>query len=569
MDDALTLAGAGFTYRDAEAPALSEVDLRVRPGEMLAVLGPQGSGTSTLCRLAAGLLDEHGTVTGLISGPHPPGSAASDDHSRDDLGPSDDHLVPRNRNWSGAGGRAAGVVMLGDDPEAQQTGMTSFVRDEVRLPNRFQGLDAETSAQYADDALASLGVTHLRDRRLDSLSGGERQLVALAGLMTLRPTLLVLDQPGLSLDAAARQHLLHALRTYCSGGGAVLLAGHQHDELSAACGRVAFLQDGQVTEETGSGPERSSPAESGPGQLGPAPETLAEHGIWNTLPTGSGPRQMCQNYGKAPASEGHSRSSDTLTVLSCDALTVQDSDALTVQGLRVERGGSVILDDAGLRLGHGEIVTLLGANGSGKSTLLRALAGLLEKDAHVTGSIRAGNVSLEDLPAHHRAGIVAWVGQDPGAQLSASTVRAELEQSVPLPRHRRRDRDRMRAERAGVVAEILERTGLAGVAQEHPYDLSPARRKDLVIATALLLRPRVLLLDEPTLGRDRAGMEQLTALLRSVADEGGTALVTTHDHAWAGAVSHRRLHLEQGSLTEHHIAHHRVAGTPPHEERTT
>lgn len=546
MDDALKLAGAGFRYRNAEAPALSDVDLRVRPGEMLAVLGPQDSGTSTLCRLAAGLLDEHGTVTGLVSGPHPRSSAASDDHSRDDFGPSDGHLVPRNRNWRGVGNREAGVVMLGDDPEAQQTGMTSFVRDEVRLPGRFLGLDAETSAQHADDALTSLGVMHLRDRRLDSLSGGERQLVALAGLMTLRPTLLVLDQPALSLDAGARQHLLHALRTYCEDGGAVLLAGHQHDELSAACGRMVFLQDGQVAEETTSGPPQ---------------ETVAERGIWSALPAGSDPRQMCQNSGKAPASEDPPDSPDALTVLS--------SDALTVQGLHVERGGSVILDDAGLRLGQGEIVTLLGANGSGKSTLLRALAGLLEKDARVTGSIRAEDAALEDLPAHRRAGTVAWVGQDPGAQLSASTVRTELERSVPLPKHRRRDRARVKAERAGVVAELLERTGLAGVAEEHPYDLSPARRKDLVIATALLLRPRVLLLDEPTLGRDRAGMEQLTDLLRGFADDGGTALVTTHDHAWVDAVSHRRLHLEQGSLTEHHTADHHLADTPRPDERTT
>lgn len=535
----LELAGAGFHHRGAESAALSGVDLQILPGQMVTVLGPQGSGISTLCRLAAGLLEDRGRMSGT-------------------------------RRASTAG---AGLVMLGDDPEAQQTGMTSYVRDELRLPGRFLTTDSVTgsiartwsadqarraSDAAAEAALAALGGKHLLDRRLDSLSGGERQIVALAGLLGLRPELLVLDQPGLSLDTQARGLLLQGLRQYCRDGGAVLIAGHQEDELSAACERRVFLREGRLVE------------------AGEDEESLQDHGVWCSLPSQSQSESechlppMCSVPQKDPEAVPSSRD---LSTSGSGETGGAAPPLLSAEGLSVSRGSTSILKDLRLELAPAEILALEGPNGSGKSTLLRALAGLLDQEAQATGSIRArpvraesdragqdragqdrtgqpqiwqtdgSDLTLDDLPAHRRAGTLAWVGQDPSAQLSASTVRAELERSVPLPRHRRRDRAAVRSARAGVVAELLERTGLTEAAESHPYDLSPARQKDLVIATALLLRPQVLLLDEPTLGRDQAGMERLSRLLHKLAEAGAAVLTTTHDQAWAEQIAHRRLRL--------------------------
>lgn len=541
----LELTGAGFHHRGARSAALVGVDLRIAPGEMVAVLGPQGSGTSTLSRLAAGLLEDRGRVSGTRT--------------------------------AAAG---SGVVMLGDDPEAQQTGMTSYVRDELRLPGRLRGRESHSEPgagtgacdHAAEAALADLGGAHLLDRRLDSLSGGERQIVALAGLLGLRPALLVLDQPGLSLDAAARTRLLHGLRQYCAEGGAVLIAGHQEDELSAACERRAFLREGQLVELPAG---EASSADDG---------TLEEFGVWSSLPGQTQAQPMSSSPGQARDAGLGSRGSDASEVAesagpagsagSAEAAGQTAPSAvdavrpvLTVEELSVSRGGTPTLEDFRLSLAPAEIVTLEGANGSGKSTLLRALAGLLGRDADVSGRICSAELALDELPAHRRAGTLAWVGQDPSAQLSASTVRAELERSVPLPRHRRRDRAAVRAARDGVVTELLHRTGLSEAAQSHPYDLSPARQKDLVIATALLLRPQVLLLDEPTLGRDHPGMQRLTGLLRDVAAAGAAVLTTTHDLAWAEQVAQRRVRLDS---THDHSSTHRprtTAETDPPEPK--
>ena len=461
---------AGFHYSDEPASALNDIDLVLRPGEMLAVLGSQSAGTSTLCRLAAGLLADRGAASGTVA---LSGSAA----------------------------------MLGDDPEAQLTGMTSFVDDEVRLPVRLSGT---TRPVDVGAALEAFGMARLSGRRLDALSGGERQLVALASLMTLDPAVLVLDQPALSLDPNARLLLRQALARYCARGGAVLLAGHQYDELAAAADRVDFLRAGRLA--------------SGAAPVDVDDAMLISHGVWNALGADEpAPARMSK---PAPVTVSEPASART---------------ALRVHDLRVERGGAPVLDGVGLDVAAGEVLAVVGANGAGKSTLLRAVAGLLERSVRVTGLLSvesAGTVhELGDAPASQRAGFVGWVGQDPGAQLSAATVRAELERAAPLPRHRRRDRTRLRAERAERSATLLARVGLASQAAEHPYDLTPDQRKDLVIASALLLEPGVLLLDEPTLGRDLAGMRRLERIITDVTAGGGAVVLTTHDLRWATRVA--------------------------------
>lgn len=486
----LRLDAVSFRYTDAGEPALKNVDLQVPAGAMVAVLGPQGSGTSTLCRLLAGLLDEHGTFSGHIQAAE--GSPPHD----------------------------SGVLMIGEDPEAQLTGMASLAADEIRLPGRLHGLQTDLIAERAEQAMAALDIGPLAERRVETLSGGERQLTALAGLLTLRDgSLLVLDQPTLSLDAAARTRLLAALQRHCARGGSVLVTGHQHDDVTAACQRIHLLEDGQLSEGR---TDRLST------------EQLAAHGIWDARPPET-----------APASAQHGSDSSPCRPAPSEA------KALEVRGLSVRRDTRSILSGLNLRLAQGEAAVVLGPNGSGKSTLFTALSGLLEKKpgTEISGRIIAADgTDLTALPAHRRAGCIAWVGQDPGAQISASTVQKELEQALPLPRGRSA-RSRGQQQRAGQIADVLRRTGLAEQAREHPYDLSPAQRKDLVIASALLLEPVVLLLDEPTLGRDATSMAQLNTLIGQLTAEGTAVLIATHDHRWARSIASTVYCVENGGLS--------------------
>ena len=494
----LSLRGVGFTYRRKTAAALTDIDLEIEPGSLHAVLGPLESGTSTLARLVVGLLSDRGEMTG--------------------------HLEVHGT-----------AVMLGDDPEAQLSGMTSRVADEVQLPRRLDGADSATARTGAEAALRSLGIEDLWSRRLDTLSGGQRQLVALASLLTLGPELLVLDQPSLSLDPAARTRLADALRDYRERGGAVLITGHQSDELTAVCDELSLLDRGRllrVSEQeqswTPAGTQRAASTAA-------LTEALTAGGVWATAYT-----------------ETTELASDSDTTPEAENLRTDVPPLLVVDRLRVVRGESAVLDSIDLKLRRGESVTIMGPNGAGKSTLLRGLLGLLEPTAECTGTITVGHLGadlrIDGLPSHERAAHLGWVGQDPGIQLSARTVAAELTTVVPLPTHRRRDRESVRAKRQAQVDEAMAAVELTGLAEVHPFDLDIARRKDLVAATALLSGATILLLDEPTLGRDQRAIDRLNLFIADLLHRGGVVLSTTHDRRWAYENAHRVLHLQKGRL---------------------
>nr|WP_280712937.1 ATP-binding cassette domain-containing protein [Brevibacterium marinum] len=478
----LELDRAGFTYRGASFAALTEIDLSLAPGQMHAILGASQAGTSTLGRLITGLLDESGTSAGTV---HVAGTA----------------------------------VMLGDDPEAQLSGMTSRVGDEVQLPGRLHGHESRLAEHRARKALASLGIAELWDRRLETLSGGQRQLVALSGLLSLRPSLLILDQPSLSLDPDTRRLVATVLLEFCSTGGSVLTTGHQFDEVAAASHRLSILASGRLHPR---GTDVSS-------------TDWQRHGIWDTRP-----REPF-----APAST--ETNSPTIAVPSPTT-----PSALAVRDLTVSRGSITVIDGIDLDVGAGELVTIMGSNGAGKSTLLRSLVGLLDTRTQTPNTITVddcgGRLDLGGTPAHRRAPHLGWVGQDPGSQLFAATVREELTRAAPLPQHRRRDRAKVRAQRQEAVASAMVETGLSAVSETHPYDLSIDRRKDLVLASALIPGPQIIVLDEPTLGRDHTAIRRLNMFIDGFLGRGGAILTTTHDWRWATEKSDRILRLCGGRL---------------------
>ncbi|MCU4297130.1 ATP-binding cassette domain-containing protein [Brevibacterium permense] len=462
----VAITDAWFTYRGEDTAALSGITLDVVSGTMTAVLGPLRSGTSTLCRLLAGQLVSRGALTGTI-----------------------------DRNGT--------VALLGEDPEAQLSGMTSHVGDETQLACRLHGHDPADALRRARNLLEVLGIGDLWNRRLDSLSGGQRQLVAVARILAPGPDLLVLDQPAQSLDPQMRVRLATVLQEFCDRGGAVLITGHQTDELTRICEEVRFLDAGRLQTATPRG---------------------RAVGIWDSRPNDDA----------------------TLSTMP----KPQADPLLTVRDLTVDRGSSRILDDLDFDLRPGELTSVTGANGAGKSTLLRALLGLLDRTASVTGTItvsRLGEmIRLDTLPAHSRSAHLGWVGQDPGLQLSAATVARELLHAAPLPPHRRRDRAKVRDQRRADVDTVLAEAHLTEVADDHPFDLDLPRRKDIVIASALMTEATVLLLDEPTIGRDLAAMTRLNAIIESFLNRGGAVLATTHDQRWANEFAHRRLRLIDG-----------------------
>ena len=357
-----------FSYGESSRRALDGIDLEARAGEVLVLEGPSGGGKSTLLRALAGLVpDFHG---GAVSG-------AVEVMGQDAL------ATPP----AGLGG-AVGMVF--QDPEAQA--VLGTVERDVAFGPQNAGLPADEIARRVDRALDDAGAAHLRGRRIDELSSGERQRVAIAGVLAREPRLLLLDEPTSQLDSAAAAALAATLRRLADRGTAVVVAEHRAERVRPIADRVLAVCCGQVG--------------------APAPEEPAPQAV-----------PPCQAVGPP---------------------------ALRMERVLAGHDGRLVLRDASLALVPGRVTALVGPNGSGKSTLLRTLAGLHCADA---GRVMLGDDDVSALPPEARFPRLGMVPQDPGRHLLTESVADEI--AVALRAMGVGDDERSaRVERAAVALEL-------------------------------------------------------------------------------------------------------------------
>ncbi|HET9186042.1 MAG TPA: ABC transporter ATP-binding protein [Solirubrobacterales bacterium] len=219
----LLLAGCGYRYAGASAASLRNVDLEIAPGEVVGVVGANGAGKSTLCLVASGLAPA--TIGGHLEG----------------VVRIDDLETARARPHE----LAQRVGILFQNPVTQLSGMSPTVWEEIAFGPRNLGLPLDEVIRRVEEAAATFGIEAILRRDPERLSGGQAQLVALAGVLALQPRYLILDEPTSQLDPQGTSLVGEALRTIARGGTTgVLLAEHKTDLLDAICGRVLLLRDG-------------------------------------------------------------------------------------------------------------------------------------------------------------------------------------------------------------------------------------------------------------------------------------------------------------------------------------
>ncbi|SNT39953.1 energy-coupling factor transport system ATP-binding protein [Asanoa hainanensis] len=463
---AVELRGFGWRHAGRKAWAVRGVDLSIERGERVLLLGPSGAGKSTLLAALAGLL-------------------ADDSGEREGTAEIDglDTRKARER---------VGIVF--QDPATQL--VMSRVGDDVAFGLENRGVPRAELWPRVADALDAVGLTHPLDRPTHALSGGEQQRLALAGVLALRPDLLLLDEPTANLDPAGASLVRSSLNAAVSRETTVIMVEHRLAEVVPFVDRVVVLA-------AGGGVVASGPPARVFGEHGAA---LAADGIWV-------PGQPLPAPRRATAAPG-------------EVLVTADRVALAQR-----------LAPTDLSVRAGEALAVLGPNGVGKSTLALMLGGLLRPGA---GRVVASAVLARDDAARppHRwraADLTARIGsvfQNPEHQFVASTVRAEL---AVGPRRLGRP--------LAVVDELLDRLHLDHLARANPYTLSGGEARRLSVATALASAPRLLVLDEPTFGQDRRTWVELVALLADLRDEGHGVLAVTHDPALVEALADRRLEL--------------------------
>jgi energy-coupling factor transporter ATP-binding protein EcfA2 len=458
--------------------ALEGVSFTVGRGEFVLLSGPSGCGKSTLAR----------SLTGLI--PHTSSARMAGRVVVDGLDTAA-HSLPE---------LAAHVGLVFQNPATQLFNVT--VEEEVAFAPRNLGLPAEEVAARVAFALDATGIFPLRGRAIRTLSSGEQQRVAIASVLSLRPQVLVLDEPTSNLDWQGVEQVMSTLaRLYRQEGLTILVIEHRLHAVAPLADRVLLMQGGRVV------------ADGRPGDVfGENSEWQMEIGDWR--------EEMVKGEANSTTQPPNHPTTP--------------SPLVAIRGLEAGYGRRTVLQSLDLALYPGEFAALVGDNGVGKSTLARVLAGLL----HPRRGKITWNEKFRRLPPGQRVG---FLFQNPLDQLVCDTVEEEVAFG---PRNLRLEQ-RAVQER---VETTLAATGLTALRHRRSAALSVGEQQRTALAAALSTAPRLLILDEPTMGQDWAHLSHLMESLIYLNHNGQAILLITHDDKLICRYAKRIILLEKGRI---------------------
>ncbi|MEK6224683.1 MAG: ABC transporter ATP-binding protein [Chloroflexota bacterium] len=455
--------GWGWRHPGRKAWALRGVDLRIDEGERVLLLGASGAGKSTLLQALAGLLDPSG------------GDQEGELHVR--------------------GG--AGLVL--QDPETQL--VMARAGDDVAFGLENHCVPTAEIWPRVHRALADVGFPYSEDRATAALSGGEKQRLAIAGILALRPRVLLLDEPTANLDRDGARAIRAVLARIAERRDVTMVV------VEHRLANVLPVIDRVIVIEAGGGVVADGAPDAVFARNG---ERLRQLGVW--VP------------GSPPAAPPRR------TTAGGEAIIARDLTYL------YPRSEVAALEGVAATVTRGSALAITGPNGSGKSTLAMLLAGLLRPQR---GEVRAFGEVPSRLSARALVRLIGTVFQDPEHQLVAARVDDELRvgpRAIGLANGEIERR----------VRELLERLDLAKLAAANPFTLSGGEKRRLSVGTALATAPGALVLDEPTFGQDRRTFAELLTLLADFRDSGGAIAFASHDELFVDAFADNRLRLERG-----------------------
>lgn len=400
-------------------------------------------------------------------------------------------------------GQRGRIGMVLQDPDSQV--ILSRIGDDVAFGLENLAVPRAAIWPRVDAALESVGLRLPVSQDTSTLSGGQKQRLALAGVLAMNPGLILLDEPTANLDAAGVIEVRDAVTAVAEATGAtVVVVEHRTQTWLPVVDRVIVL-----------GADGGLVADGPPGQtIARERDHLLRSGIW--VPDATPPR-ICRNR---PATG--------------EAL-------LTATGLSVGYPTAPVYDGLDFQIRRGRVTAVTGPNGTGKSTLALTLGGLLPPyggclEAQPGFAPSPGRREPIRWRSKELLTRIATVFQEPEHQFLTGTVRDEI---LLGPKAL----DRPTAEIAALADDLLDRLRLAQLANRNPYTLSGGEKRRLSVATVLITRPGLIVLDEPTFGQDRRTWVELIALLSEVADDGTAVVAATHDDQFVDLLADNRVEL--------------------------
>ncbi|WEV41421.1 energy-coupling factor transporter ATPase [Bifidobacterium sp. ESL0682] len=538
-----SLHDVGFSYDGGTSWVLNGIDLDIKVGERICLVGPNGSGKSTLARLIAGLSSpDRGSIALL-------GYDVFHD------GKPNSGLYRKARKGIGA---------VFQNPMDQI--ITTVVGDDVAFGPENLALAPDVITTRVHESLDAVDMEGTLFDDPSRMSGGQQQRIAIAGILAMAPSMIVLDEPTAMLDLAAQHDVLDVLDNLQHEGTTIVHVTHRPEELKHA-DRILSLEDGELVEltPTQAALKLSVTNADDTGLLKPD-GLIIEGGSRkdNGLKTdgalnGSAKEDVNRTINHSQTEFQAAASSDT-AASATNAPASDNAPAITAEpairfdhvSYRYPKSDKDTLHDFSMTIKQGEIVAIMGRNGTGKTTLTRLMSALSKPDS---GTIQVSGIDLSSMSRRDKKALRSSVGlvmQQPEQQLFAETVRQDVaygpsNQGLP----------------AQVVDQRVNRAltllGIDGLADRSPFSLSGGQQRLTAIAGIIACEPRILILDEPTAGLDASASERIYALIRTLNAHGVTIVLITHSPRQARQLADRVITLggvEQGDKSQKDSNHH-------------
>lgn len=478
--NAITVKDLTYFYPGAKRPALDKISMSIEKGSFILVTGASGCGKSSLARAMCRLAPDFygGKISGDIR------------IHGSELCKLKEKEIPQC------------IGMVFQNPERQI--IMDRTLNEISFGLENIGIPAEEIFIRSNSAIERFGLEGKAHNSTDTLSSGQKQRLALASVMAMSPSILILDEPSSQLDPESTNILKILLKDLQSAGHTIVLFEHRIDSYLPMSDRVIFMNEGKIS------------------------------------------FQSSRNDFKKQISKHHQDFARSLDILSTGITPTKKSrqaQILEASGIKFSYDRKdTILSDLDLLIPEGIFVSILGKNGSGKTTLLKVISGLVKP---ISGKVLIKGMDTSKLSLEEISSKIGFLAQNPNNYLFNDTVKQELLYT----------KNNFAPHGSYPIDDLLDILRLKELSEAYPRDLSTGERQRVALGSVIISDPPLLMLDEPTRGMDAVLKAELGSFLRERAEkENRSILMVTQDENFAGAFSDRILVLKNGKLEEEY--HH-------------
>jgi len=504
----ITFRDVTFSYVGSTTKALQKINLHISPGEIVLITGPAGSGKTTLCSCINGLVPHYheGNLEGEVL------------------------IGPYNTKKARVGGLASIIGMVFQDPEAQL--VTNSVMDEVAFGPENLGIAREEIIERTKEALQATRLVGYEEREPHNLSGGEQQACCIAATYAMHPEIYVMDEPLANLDPAGRAFILKLIiQVAKQRSKTLIIIEHALEETLPLVDRVIIMNQGQILRE---GPTAEILAEGDIPHVFKRPDLLRLADEFHLPSFSLNPQVFAERL----------REKYSLKKINSNGFhpdrTISTKPVIEFQDVSFSYNAEKeALHHVSLKINSGEIVAILGRNGSGKTTLVRHVIGLHHPNS---GKVLVNGMDVAEKPTHILAQDVGFCFQNPNHQIVSFNVRDEM--TFGLKAHNIDP-----SEFDARIQEALKIVDLSAYIDTEVFDLGKGQKQRLALASVLTLKPKILVIDEPTTGQDPEMIDEIFGIIRKLNEQGTTILLITHRIDYAAMYANRAVVLQNGKLS--------------------